>query len=62
PKVVAAVVGGVATVLAADLPNRSGLLVGAAIGIVAGLLAARLVARLVARDSVASGPHEEVAR
>lgn len=42
PKVVAAVVGGAATVLAADLPNRSGLLVGAAAGVLAGLAAARL--------------------
>lgn len=55
PKVVAAVVGGVATVLAADLPNRSGLLVGAALGIIAGLVAARLLAR----DSVAVGAGEE---
>ncbi|GGO86850.1 hypothetical protein GCM10011584_10060 [Nocardioides phosphati] len=42
PKVVAAVVAGAATVLAADLPNRSGLLVGAAAGVLAGLAAARL--------------------
>lgn len=42
PQVVAAVVAGVATVLAADLPNRSGLLVGALAGIVAGLAAARV--------------------
>jgi predicted branched-subunit amino acid permease len=41
PKVVAAVVGGAATVLAAGLPNRSGLLVGAAAGVLAGLMAAR---------------------
>lgn len=42
PKVAAAIVGAGATVLAADLPNRSGLLVGAAAGIAAGLLVARL--------------------
>jgi predicted branched-subunit amino acid permease len=42
PKVVAALVAGGATALAADLPNRGGLLVGAAAGIVAGLMAARL--------------------
>lgn len=41
PKVVAAVVAGATTFLAADLPNRSGLLVGAAAGILAGLLASR---------------------
>ncbi len=41
PKVVAALVAAVTTVLAADLPNRSGLLVGSAAGIIAGLLAAR---------------------
>lgn len=42
PKVVAALVGAATTVLAADLPNRSGLLVGAAAGILAGLVVARL--------------------
>lgn len=42
PKVVAALVAAVTTVMAADLPNRSGLLVGAAAGILAGLLAARV--------------------
>lgn len=41
PKIVAAVVAAVTTVVAADLPNRSGLLVGAAAGILAGLVAAR---------------------
>ena len=42
PKVIAAVAAAVTTVAAADLPNSSGLLVGAAAGIVAGLLAARV--------------------
>lgn len=42
PKVIAAVVAGLVTVLAADLPNRSGLLVGAVAGIVAGLAASRV--------------------
>jgi predicted branched-subunit amino acid permease len=42
PRVVAAVVAAAATILAAGLPNRSGLLVGAAAGVVAGLAAARL--------------------
>jgi len=41
PKVVAAVVGAVATYLAAGLPNRTGLLVGAAVGILAGTVAER---------------------
>lgn len=41
PKVAAALVAAVTTALAADLPNRSGLLVGAAAGIGAGLLVAR---------------------
>lgn len=41
PKVIAAIVAAVTTVVAADLPNRSGLLVGAAAGILAGLLTAR---------------------
>lgn len=42
PKVVAAVVGVVATYLAAGLPNRTGLLVGASVGVVAGTIAERL--------------------
>lgn len=42
PKVIAAVVAGLVTVLAADLPNRSGLLVGALAGIAAGIAAARV--------------------
>jgi predicted branched-subunit amino acid permease len=42
PKVVAAAVAAVTTVMAADLPHRSGLLIGAAAGIVAGLLASRV--------------------
>jgi 4-azaleucine resistance transporter AzlC len=39
PKVVAAVVGAATTYLAAGLPNRTGLLVGAAVGILAGTFA-----------------------
>ena len=41
PKVVAAVVGAATTYLAAGLPNRTGLLVGAAVGILAGAFAER---------------------
>lgn len=41
PKVVAAAVAAVTTVLTAGLPHRSGLLVGSLAGVVAGLLAAR---------------------
>lgn len=41
PKVVAAVVGAATTYLAAGLPNRTGLLVGAAAGILAGTVAER---------------------
>jgi len=41
PKVVAAVVGAATTYLAAGLPNRTGLLVGAAVGILAGTVAER---------------------
>jgi predicted branched-subunit amino acid permease len=41
PKVVAAVVGAATTYLAAGLPNRTGLLVGAAVGILAGTFAER---------------------
>ncbi len=41
PKLVAAVVGAGVTYLAAGLPNRSGLLVGALIGILAGTVAER---------------------
>lgn len=41
PKVVAVLVAAAVTALAADLPSRSGLLVGAAAGIVAGLVASR---------------------
>ena len=41
PKLVAAVVGAGVTWLAAGLPNRSGLLVGAMVGILAGTLAER---------------------
>lgn len=49
PKVVAAVVAAGVTLLAADLPNRSGLLAGAAAGIVAGLVAARAPQRTEVR-------------
>jgi predicted branched-subunit amino acid permease len=41
PKMVAAVVGAATTYLAAGLPNRSGLLLGAAVGILAGTIAER---------------------
>jgi predicted branched-subunit amino acid permease len=41
PKVVAAAVGAATTYLAAGLPNRTGLLVGAAAGILAGTVAER---------------------
>jgi 4-azaleucine resistance transporter AzlC len=41
PKVVAALVGAGVTYLAAELPNRTGLLVGAFIGIIAGAVADR---------------------
>ncbi len=41
PKVVAAVVGAGVSYLAAGLPNRSGLLVGAFLGIIAGILVDR---------------------
>lgn len=41
PKVLAAVVGAATTYLAAGLPNRTGLLVGAAVGILAGTVAER---------------------
>ncbi|MGH8950138.1 MAG: AzlC family ABC transporter permease [Acidimicrobiia bacterium] len=41
PKVVAAAVGAGVTYLAANLPNRTGLLVGAAVGILAGTIAER---------------------
>lgn len=42
PKLVAAVVGAGVTYLAAGLPNRSGLLVGAVVGVLAGTVAERL--------------------
>lgn len=41
PKAVAALVGAGVTYLAADFPNRTGLLVGALVGIVAGTIAER---------------------
>ena len=41
PKVVAALVGAAATVAAAGLPHRTGLLVGSAVGIAAGMVADR---------------------
>jgi predicted branched-subunit amino acid permease len=41
PKVVAAMVGAGTAYLAADLPNKAGLLVGALVGIVAGTVAER---------------------
>jgi predicted branched-subunit amino acid permease len=41
PKMVAAVVGAATTYLAAGLPNRTGLLLGAAVGILAGTVAER---------------------
>lgn len=57
PKVVAAAVAALTTALCAGLPNRSGLLVGAAAGVAAALLAARI--RPVAADPT---PHQEPAR
>jgi 4-azaleucine resistance transporter AzlC len=42
PKVVAALVGAGVALLAADLPSRSGLLVGAVVGVAAGYVAAQL--------------------
>jgi predicted branched-subunit amino acid permease len=41
PKVVAALVGAGVTYLAAGLPNRTGLLVGAFLGIIAGTITER---------------------
>jgi predicted branched-subunit amino acid permease len=45
PKVVAALVGALVTVLAADLPSRSGMLVGAFAGVAAGYLVGLLAER-----------------
>lgn len=42
PKLLAAIVGAVVTLACADLPNRSGLLVGAMAGIVSGVVAERI--------------------
>jgi predicted branched-subunit amino acid permease len=42
PEVVAALAGAAVTYLAAGLPNRTGLLVGALVGMIAGTLAGRI--------------------